>query len=124
MTEQEMQQNRRKYPRFEAPIGYRSASLFSARTPPVNIGLGGMRIYSNEKFKIGKRLEIELLLPPDDELLTLTAKVVWQTPLPEGSSAKYDVGLQFLDVPQEQQQHLENVLTQYAQEKKRKTPPK
>ena len=105
--------NRRKYPRFKAPICYRSAPFFSSRRPLVNIGLGGIRIYSNDKLKVGRRLEIELLLPNDD-ILTFTAKVVWQQALSEGETANYDVGLQFLNVPDDKLHHLKQVLEQYT----------
>jgi Tfp pilus assembly protein PilZ len=111
MIEFDPKENRRSYPRFNAPICYRSASLFSARKPLVNISLGGIRIYSDEEFKIGKRLEIELLLP-DDMVLRCTMKVVWQSPLPEGSKATYDTGLQFLDVPVDSLHRLTEVLEQ------------
>ena len=111
MTELSPKDNRRRYPRFNSPICYRSASLFSARKPLINISLGGIRIYSDEKFKIGKRLEIELLLP-DDMVLTCTAKVVWQSPLPDGSKATYDTGLQFLKVPADGLQLITEILEQ------------
>jgi c-di-GMP-binding flagellar brake protein YcgR len=106
--------NRRRYPRFKAPICYRSASFFAPRKPLVNIGLGGIRIYSNDKLKIGKRLEIELLLP-EDEVLEFTAKVVWQQELPEDESARYDVGLQFLDVPADKLERLSHILENYTE---------
>lgn len=115
MSDQENSSNRRKYPRYNAPICYRSAPFFSSRTPLVNIGLGGMRIYSDDKFKIGKRLEIELLLP-DNDILRFTAKVVWQNSLPEGAAAGYDVGLQFLDIPEEGAQRLSKILEQCQEE--------
>lgn len=115
MSEQESSINRRKYPRYNAPICYRSAPFFSSRRPLVNIGLGGMRIYSDDKFKIGKRLEIELLLS-DDDILRFTAKVVWQNPLPESAAASYDVGLQFLDIPQDGLQRLSKILEQCQEE--------
>jgi Tfp pilus assembly protein PilZ len=105
------QDNRRQYPRYNSPICYRSASLFSARKPLVNISLGGIRIYSDEEFKIGRRLELELILP-NDTILTCTAKVVWQSPLPEHSAAKYDTGLQFLDISDEHLRHLSQMMGQ------------
>ena len=114
MTENDHNQNRRKYPRFSAPICYRSAPFFSTRNPLLNIGLGGIRIYSNERFKIGKRLEIELFLPDDDEILKFTAKVVWQNALPEDATAKYDIGLQFLNIPEDGLQRLAKVLEQHT----------
>lgn len=103
--------NRRQYPRFDAPICYRSASLFSARKPLVNISLGGIRIYSDEEFKVGKRLELELIMP-DDTILACTVRVVWQSPLPEHSQAKYDTGLQFLDISAEHLQSLAQIIDQ------------
>lgn len=103
------QENRRKYPRYDSPVCYRSASLFSARKPLVNISLGGIRIYSDEEFKIGRRLELELILP-DDTILTCTARVVWQSPLPGNSSAKYDTGLQFLEISAEHLQRLSEMI--------------
>ena len=101
--------NRRQYPRYNAPICYRSASLFSARKPLVNISLGGIRIYSDDEFKIGKRLEIELILP-DDTILTCTAKVIWQKPLAAGATARYDTGLQFLDISPDHLEQLSEIL--------------
>ncbi len=105
----EEQSNRRKYPRYDAPICYRSASLFSARKPLVDVSLGGIRIYSDDEFKIGKRLEIELILT-DDAVLTCTAKVVWQKPLPAGETARYDTGLQFLDISADHLARLSDIL--------------
>lgn len=74
-----------------------------------------MRIYSDDEFKIGKRLEIELLMP-DNEILRFTAKVVWQHPLPKDSVAAYDVGLQFLDIPEYALERLSKVLENYQEE--------
>ena len=111
MTESESKENRRQYPRFSSSICYRAASLFSARKPLVNISLGGIRIYSDDKFKLGKRLEIELLLL-DDNVVKCTAKVVWQRPLPDGAKAKYDTGLQFLGIPADGLQILARALEQ------------
>ncbi len=109
-------ENRRQYPRFKAPICYRSAPFFSSRRQLVNIGLGGIRIYSNDKLKVGKRLEIELLLP-DDEILTFIAKIVWQKPLQDSEIAQFDVGLQFLDAPEDTLQRLREVLEKYTDDK-------
>ncbi len=110
----EDQGSRRKFPRFKAPICYRSASFFASRKPLVDIGLGGIRIYSNDKFTMGKRLEIELLLPEDD-VLGFTAKVVWQQELPDDESVRYDVGLQFIDVPADKFDDLSQILKNYTE---------
>jgi hypothetical protein len=64
----------------------------------VDLGLGGMRVYSDDPLKIGARFEVELFLP-DTSSITCLTEVVWIRQLPAGSPATYDVGLQFLDVP-------------------------
>lgn len=111
MAEHLSSQNRRQYPRYNASICYRAASLFSARKPIVDIGLGGIRIHIDEHLKIGKRLEIELILP-ENTTLTCTVKVVWVSSLVEGNSAKYETGLQFLNISPENVKHLAKVLEQ------------
>jgi len=62
------------------------------------MGLGGMRVYSDEALKVGTRLEVELFLP-DTSSITCLTEVVWIRDIPGGTPAAYDVGLQFLDVP-------------------------
>ena len=109
MKESTAEEDRRKYPRLNAPIYYRSAQFFSRRTPVVNISLGGIRVYSDEGLKIGKRLELELFLP-DKTSIVCTARVVWQKPLPEGAVAKYEVGIEFLEINPDVVERLSKVL--------------
>jgi len=75
----------------------------------MNISLGGIRVYSDEEIKVGKRLELELFLP-DGTLMVCTARVVWQKTLPEGAVAKYDIGLEFLEIPPDVANRLAKVL--------------
>jgi hypothetical protein len=89
--------NRRRFPRVQAPILFRSKRLFGRRAPVIDIGLGGMRVYSDDAFKIGQGLDIELLLPDGDELVC-QVRVVWLGMLEPGAPAKYDVGLELLAV--------------------------
>lgn len=97
MGKSNQEEDRRKYRRLYIPIFYRTASFFSRREPVRNIGLGGIKIYSDEEPKIGKRLELELFLP-DETSIVCTARVVWQELLPEGAVAKYEMGLEFLEI--------------------------
>jgi c-di-GMP-binding flagellar brake protein YcgR len=101
--------NRRKFPRLKAPSIYRAAPFRLRREPVINISLGGIRIYSDEELKIGKRLEMELFLP-DNTSIVCTARVVWQKTLPEGEAAKYDVGFEFLNIPPDALKRLTKVL--------------
>lgn len=108
MVESNKEEDRRKYHRLYIPIFYRVASFFSRREPVRNIGLGGIKIYSEEEFKIGKRLELELFLP-DETSVVCTASVVWQELLPEGAVAKYENGLEFLEISPDSIQALAKV---------------
>ncbi|MFN3531697.1 MAG: PilZ domain-containing protein [Candidatus Brocadia sp.] len=110
MAEYAPNQNRRQYPRLNAPIYCRPARFTSPRAPLVNIGLGGIRVYSDKTFKVGERLEIELFLP-DNSSITCNVKVVWMNQL-GGSTAKYDVGLQFLEIEGDDLRHLAGILKQ------------
>ncbi len=109
MVESTTEEDRRKYPRLNVPILYREASFFSRREPVINIGLGGIQVYSDEELKIGKRLELELFLP-DKTSMVCTSRVVWQKLLPEGAVAKYEIGLEFLEMSPDGLQCLAKVL--------------
>ncbi len=74
------------------------------------MGLGGVRVYSDELMEPGHKLEVELRLP-DRSTMTFLSEVVWVQELPEDAPAAYDVGLQFLDLAPEDVQALEAVLT-------------
>ena len=62
----------------------------------------------------GKRFEIELLLP-GETLLTCNVRVVWQRPLPDDAAAKYEAGLRFVNVSDEQLDKLAGVLKEYGE---------
>jgi hypothetical protein len=64
---------------------------------PVDISLGGVRIYSDEALRIGELFKLEFFLP-DVAPVTYTAEVVWIESLPDGSPARYDVGLKFIQL--------------------------
>ena len=80
------------------------------RRKVVDVGLGGMRVYSDEEFEIGRRMEIDLLLADGDDFVTCLSEVVWIRAIPGGSPAPYDVGLRFLDVPPKARQMLEKLI--------------
>jgi hypothetical protein len=64
---------------------------------PVDISLGGVRIFSDEAMKVGELLKMEFFLP-DVPPVTYTAEVVWIEPLEPGAPARYDVGLKFIQL--------------------------
>ncbi|TPV96422.1 MAG: PilZ domain-containing protein [Myxococcales bacterium FL481] len=99
----------RRYPRLRAPVYCRPARLRVMYRLAVNVGAGGLRIYSDEAYKIDTKLELDMLLPQSDSVKCL-AQVVWVKELPPGSPAQYDIGLKFLQVPKAAQSVLEQVL--------------
>jgi len=62
---------------------------------PIDVSLGGVRIYSDDLLKIGELLKLEFFLDGTDPV-TYTAQVVWIVPLSTRAPARYDVGLKFL----------------------------
>lgn len=91
---------RRQYPRVAAPMYCRPARRrLMRRRQVVDLGLGGMRVYSDDPFAQGDKLEIDLLTADGDEFVTCLTEVVWIRELPADAPARYDVGLRFLDVP-------------------------
>jgi hypothetical protein len=88
---------RRKYRRIRAPLYCRPAGMqFLARQrQPVDVSLGGVRIFSDDRLEVGELLKMEFFLP-DTKPVTYTAEVVWIEPLPSGGPAPFDVGLKFL----------------------------
>ena len=100
--------NRRRFKRIQAPVYCRPAglrALFEAGRAVSNISLGGIRLYSDEPFKLGLRLELEVFLP-DQSSVTLTAKAVWIDELPEDAPAAFDVGFEFLNIAPRDQNRL------------------
>ena len=95
-----MSQDRRQFPRLQAPVLCRPAGLLLRLLQPrqaIDISLGGMRIFSDDPVKIGSLLELDLFLP-DQTSVTSKAEVVWVEELPAGAPALYDVGLRFTEL--------------------------
>lgn len=112
MTDEAQRQERRRYPRLQVPAYCRPVGPLVAKGgQPIDLGLGGVRVYSDDPMQPGRRLEVELRLP-DESTLTLLTEVAWVQELPEGAAASYDVGLQFLDLTPEDVETLKVALTE------------
>jgi len=80
-----------------------------AKLRTVNMSLGGARVYSDDRLKLGTKLQLELLAGADSTVQVL-ACVVWVDELDAGAPARYDVGVEFLDVPEEMTSRLAAIL--------------
>lgn len=88
---------------------WRSPGLIAKLSRTVNVSMGGARVFSDERMKVGSKLNLELMPDPETSVSVL-ARVAWIDELPEDSPAKYDVGLEFLDVPEEMISRLAAIL--------------
>lgn len=75
------------------------------------MSLGGMRVYSDEDFGIGSRLEIDLLTADGDEFVTCLTQVMWIRPLDADAPARFDVGLRFLEIPERARAMIEDLVS-------------
>ena len=91
---------RRRFPRLAVPIFYRSPRLFAPRKPASDVSRGGVRVLTDDAFRPGQRLEIELFLP-GGRSFSVDVRVSWSRALPEGDFAKFEAGLEFLGLDAE-----------------------
>ncbi len=68
-----------------------------------------MRVFTDEDFAVGTRLDIDVLLP-DSTSVRCWAQVVWRIELDGNSPARFDAGLKFLDMASQDVQRLASVL--------------
>jgi hypothetical protein len=91
--------DRRRYPRMAASVYYRPAgpAFLHHRRSSVDVGLGGMRVYSDEKMTVGDSVELELLLS-EETTARCWARIAWVEKMDPSHPARFDVGLEFTDM--------------------------
>jgi c-di-GMP-binding flagellar brake protein YcgR len=82
-----------------ATVYYRPAGpgFLHHRRSSVNVSLGGMRVYSDEKLTVGEALELDLLLD-EETTARCWARIAWVEKLAHSRGAAYDIGLEFTDM--------------------------
>jgi c-di-GMP-binding flagellar brake protein YcgR len=103
--------DRRRYPRVQADVFCRpsGAAIFHHQRNTKDISLGGARVFSDQPFKQGSRLDLDVVLP-DGSTVRCWAEVVWIVELDAGAPAHYDIGLSFSDMDPADIQRLASVL--------------
>ena len=109
MEENNSHKDRRRFPRLPSQVYYRIGKSQSLRQRVSNISLGGLRIYSDERWDVGEGVGLELHFP-NGFFGKGSARVVWIKELPPDSGASYDVGLEFLEFPDETIKELTEML--------------
>lgn len=74
-----------------------------------DISMGGLRVYADEGYDVGQRIEMEIFFA-DGDSATVHAEVVWVDALPAGAPARFDVGLRYLDVRRQDLARIAQVL--------------
>lgn len=103
--------DRRQYRRVGAAIQVRPVSILAHAVPRrvLDMSLGGLRAYSDEPYRVGVRLELELLFRDKEHALVL-AEVVWVQPLAPDAPARFDVGLRYVDAAEADQERIRRTL--------------
>jgi len=102
---------RRRFKRVKAPVLYRSERLRYLARPAEDIGMGGVRIWSDEKLHVGERLRIDLILPEGEPVRALV-QVAWHQALPDDAPARWELGLQMLELNKDDLDRLQAVLAE------------
>jgi hypothetical protein len=105
-------EDRRKHRRIQAPVYCRPAgvSLLARHRQPIDLSLGGVRVYSDDAHHPGTLVKLEFFTEAS-EPVTYTAEVVWVETLARGSPARFDIGLKFVDLEPEALEFLMTVLS-------------
>jgi len=103
--------DRRRFPRLDVPLYYRPARLFGPRQPARDVSRGGIKVFTDERLELGRRLEIELFLP-DGSSLTIDVRVAWLRELSD-ADAQFEAGLEFLAMDEERVRLLERCITDH-----------
>jgi hypothetical protein len=97
---------------------WRSPGVVANFSRTQNMSLGGARVFSDDKLKVNTKLNLELLAGPESTVQVL-ARVAWIDALGKDAPARFDVGLEFLEVPEEMISRLAAILKkdeEYARE--------
>ena len=110
VSENDSPKDRRRFPRLAAPLYARPARLRRVEKQQVlDASLGGVRIYSDDKYEDNSPLELDLFLK-DGTSLRCNARVAWTKKLPDKAVALYEVGLAFTELSDSDLDQLKTVL--------------
>lgn len=97
MSSLKLTEDKRKFTRQPTSLSCQIDAQFSAVQSTVDISRGGSRIYSDERLPVGSTLQLKFFVPGNDSL-NCEVKVAWLRETTTDSPAKYEVGLQFLEI--------------------------
>ncbi|MGQ4647765.1 PilZ domain-containing protein [Lyngbya aestuarii] len=97
MDNSKVSPEKRGFERQQISLFCKTQGLFRGRYWAVDISRGGARIYSDRPLKVGESFQLKFFVP-GSKTVTPTVRVAWIKETTEKSQAKYEIGLQFLDI--------------------------
>ena len=104
--------DKRRFPRanFECHVVVRRKDhpeSFSTQTE--NIGVGGICVILDKGLELFTEVVVEVALPDKQTPLISDGKVVWVVK-EAGRNKRFDTGIEFVDLPEEQQKRIERII--------------
>lgn len=110
------ERERREYLRIDdlVPVSYQKI-LPPPQTPSKggmreNISGGGIKLVATEEFTPGTILQLKMELPDPFQKITIeaTGKVIWTKEKKEGDYVRYEMGIAYLDIPENERKKIIN----------------
>lgn len=109
--------NRRRFPRVVFPCLIKVSSKGGGKeiilTHTQNIGVGGAGVMVKKEFKLFADVELEIDLLDELDHIKTNGKIVWVVRRKATEEIKpmfYDIGIEFVSLPDRQQGHLQTVI--------------
>ena len=96
MSQNNTIKDQRKFSRKPSSLSCQIGSYFSPQST-LDISRGGSRIYSSQPLQVGEELKLTFFVPGNQKLIS-TVKVAWVKNAGKQAPAKYEVGLQFVEI--------------------------
>lgn len=96
--------------RYPIPVRFGGDTSHVRDTLMKDIGGGGIRLLSRDFLPIDSKIKVEFFLTPASEALMAVGKVVWIQKLPY--SYQHEVGVQFLDISEENRKRIRQFVEQ------------
>ncbi len=94
------------------PSGRLDSQTLSGYFRVADIGEGGLRMYSDEEVDVERPIDFEIDLN-GGETLHCTGRVIWQKALDEEAPARYDLGVEFVNLSGKNKAALEAFLASH-----------
>ncbi len=108
-------ENTRRYLRLPAAWPVKCTALSASDGQSVHstqdVSAGGVSMISREMIPVGSRMQVEIHVPPLNRSISLTVVVVRCLLQKDG---RFDLGLRFLDFPENERAQLDQAIARYA----------